>query len=295
MNAASLVRLVLLAAIWGGSFVLVRIISPMLGPVLTADLRILIAGLVLVVFLSLRGFGLQWSKYWKNYLVIGILNSALPFYLYSVAALYLPASYSAILNSSSPLFSAVLAHLWLGDSLNPKKAFGLLLGMTGVAVVAKVGPIGLSPLVGWAIAACLAASLCYALSGVYIKKYSGGANSRAIAAASQLLGGLALAPFTFSSNVSVKVFTPFVVGNLLVLALVCSGVAYLLFYRLVADVGPTKALTVTFLVPVFGVLFGSLFLNETVTTSMLAGCALIVLGTAIVLNISVSGAASSRA
>lgn len=282
MRTADTGRLVALAAIWGGSFIFIRVLAPVLGPVLTATTRVLIAGVALVLYCRAVGFDTQLHRYWRDFLLIGIVNSAIPFLLFAFAALHIPASYSVILNSATPLFGAVLAAAFLAERLTVDKLAGLVAGALGVALVSRAGPVAPDLWFGAAVAACLSAALCYAAAGVYIRRRVRGAKPLAIAAWSQVFAGLVLLPFVPFAPARGE-FTLLILGNVLGLALLCSAVAYLLYYRLIADVGPTRALTVTLLMPVFGMLWGALFLDEVVTPAMIAGCALIVGGTAMVL------------
>jgi drug/metabolite transporter (DMT)-like permease len=287
MNAASLVRLVALGAIWGGSFIFLRVLAPVFGPVLTANLRLLIGGLTLLAYFRAVGFDVELRKYWKKYLFIGTVNSALPFFLFAFAAQYIPASYSAILNSTAPLFGAMFSAAWLGDTLTPRKISGLALGALGVSLVTGAGPVNVlsgsgNEMFVWAVAACLIGALSYGFSAVFIKKYAVGIKPMAMAGASQFMAGLVLLPavpfYPMRSSL-----TSFVILNMLALALLCSGVAYLLYFRLIADLGPTRALTVTFLMPVFGIIWAILFLGEKITSSMILGCFFILVGTGLVL------------
>lgn len=283
MKPADIVRLVVLAAIWGGSFIFMRTLAPVLGPVLTATSRVTIAGVALVAYFRVTGFDAEVRRQWRHYLVIGVLNSAVPFLLFSFAAVHIPASYSAILNTATPLFAALLSALWLDERLTVVRVCGLAAGVAGVALVTGAGPVAADETFAMAVAACLVAALCYALSGMYIKLRAGTVKPMAIAGWSQVFAGavlLPLVPFAPRSGA----ITPAVVGNVLGLALVCSAVAYLLYYRLIADVGPTRAMTVTFLLPLFGMLWSVLFLAEQITWPMLAGCALIVGGTVFVVR-----------
>jgi len=276
-------RLVALAAIWGASFIFFRVLVPVLGPVATATARVLIAGVTLLLYCRATGFDTQWRRYWREYLVLGIVNSAFPFVLYAFAALHIPASYSAILNSVAPLFGALLALVFLGEPLTPGKLAGLVAGVSGVALVSNAGPVAAENWFHVAVAACLVAALCYAAAGIYVKRRAAGAKPLAIAAWSQFFAGIVLLPFVPLSPPTGELTAP-VIANVLALALLCSAVAYLLYYRLIADVGPSSALTVTFLIPPFGMLWGALFLGEAITPPMLAGCALILGGTAAVLR-----------
>jgi len=276
-------RLLALSAIWGSSFIFIRVIAPVLGPVLTVVSRVLIGGAVLVAYCRIIRLDAELARHWRQYAVIGVVNSTLPFMLFAFAALSIPASYSVILNSTAPLFTALLAVPLLGERLTLSKVAGLLVGAAGVALVSRAGPV-VPDLSFWvAIAACLGATTCYAVSSIYMKKYAAGAKPIAIAGWSQIFAALALAPFVpFAPPTSAV--TPLIVGNVLLLALLCSSIAYVLYYRLIADIGPTRALTMAFLMPAFGMLWGALFLDEPITLPMIAGCALVIGGATAVLR-----------
>jgi drug/metabolite transporter (DMT)-like permease len=279
----SVVRLLVLASIWGGSFIFMRVVAPALGPVLTAELRVAIGGGALLAYFALIGFKVEWRAHWTHYVVIGVVNSAIPFLLYAFAAMHIPASYSAIINSTAPLFSALFAAIWLGERLTLMRVAAFVLGGVGVAMVARLGPAAPDPWMPAAIGACVLAAACYGLSGVYVKKRASHVKPLAIAGASQVCAAIAILPAVpFASPLGD--INGVVVANLLGLALLCSGFAYMLFYRLIADLGPTRALTVTFLIPVFGVAWGVLFLGERVTWSMALGCALVVAATMLVVR-----------
>jgi drug/metabolite transporter (DMT)-like permease len=282
MPVMDIILLLILSAIWGSSFIFMRYLAPLIGPIATADMRMFIAGVCLVVFFAIIRFSPQWRKNWKHFLVIGLLNSAVPFVLYSVAALYLPASMEAIFNSLSPMFGAIFAALWLGETLTARKLIGLVMGIAGVAVMSSLGSVTASVSTALAIAACLLAPACYGLAGAYIKKRASAVPPRAIAGGSQLLGGIALMPFLFLDPPPLAAISLPLVLLVLAFAVLCSAVAYLIYYRLIADVGPTKALTVTFLIPVFAMLWGAMFLGEGVTASIVAGAAIILVGTFLV-------------
>ena len=283
MRRADIERLIALAAIWSLSFVFIRVLVPALGPVGVATGRVLIAGVALVAWFAVTRVDADVRHRWRAYLFVGVLNSALPFLLFAYAALHLPASYLVILNAVTPLFAAVASAVWLGERLTVVKLSGLVTGVAGVALVSRAGPLVPDAAFALAVAASLGAALCYALAGVWLKKRGSALRPVAIAGWSQLLAGLALLPIAVATPVPGPI-TAAVVINLLVLALVCSGVAYLLYYRLIADVGPTRAMTVTFLLPALGMLWGAMFLDETVTLPMVAGAALIVGGTFAVLR-----------
>ncbi|HVO87866.1 MAG TPA: DMT family transporter, partial [Casimicrobiaceae bacterium] len=252
-------------------------------PFWVADARVLIGGIALAVGLAAAGVDSGLRRHWLPYAVMGVVNCAVPFALYGYAALHLPASYLAILNAATPLFASVAAALWLNERFTLRAAVGLAAGVAGVALVSRAGPIAPDGAFALAVGASLAAALCYALAGVWLKRYGGSSPPIAIAAWSQLWAGVALLPFSVPSQVAGPIGTSVVI-NLLLLGLVCSAAAYLLYFRLIADVGPTRAMTVTFLMPAFGMLWGGLLLHEAITLPMIAGALLIVGGTASVLR-----------
>jgi drug/metabolite transporter (DMT)-like permease len=284
MSIADFIRLIALAAIWGGSFIFMRVLAPVLGPLLTAHFRLLIAGVALLLYFRVIKFDLEWRRFWKQYLIIGAINSAVPFFLFSFAALYIPASLSVILNSTAPFFAALFSALWLGERLTVVKTSGLIIGAIGVVLVVGLAPVTATPMYAWSVAAGVFAAVCYGFAAIYLKKHGKGAKPMGIAGGAQMVAALLLAPAIPFSPVRGEV-TVTVAVEVVVFALLCSAVAYLLYYKLIVDVGPTKALTVTFLMPVFGMLWGATILDEKITASMVGGVALIILGTCLVLGV----------
>ena len=283
MRGSDVARLIALAVIWSASFVFIRVLAPPLGPVWTATLRVLVAGVALVAWLAIAGVDADVRRHWRAYLVVGLVNSAAPFLLFSWAALTLPASYLVILNAASPMFAALAAAIWLGEHLTGAKLVGLAVGAAGVALVSRAGPLAPTPDVLLAVIASLGGALCYAIAGVWLKRHRAGLQPVAIAGWSQMGAAAALLPVAAATPMPGPI-TPAVVANLAALALVCSGIAYLLYYRLIRDIGPTRAMTVTFLMPALGMLWGVLFLGEAVNATMLAGAGLVIAGTAAVLR-----------
>ena len=283
MRSADLARLVGLACIWSLSFVFMRIVAPALGPAWTAALRVLIGGTMLVVWLVYTRQDANVRGNWRAYLLIGAVNSALPFALFAYAALSLPAAYLAILNATVPLYAVVLAAVWLDEPLTVAKIAGIVSGIVGVGVVTGVGGIEMTTATWLATAAILLATLCYAVSAIGIKLRGQALPPYGIAAWSQIFAAVVLIPPGVAMPPSGP-FTLVVAANLAGLGLLCSGVAYLLYYRLIRDIGPTRTATLTFLLPVFGMVWGWLLLGESITLTMLAGTALIVGGTAAVLR-----------
>ena len=283
MSPASSALLVLLAALWGGSFVFMRVAAPALGPLPLAYARVGLAAAALLLLAFAQRRVPPFRTRWREFTVLGVVNSALPFALFSFALLHVPASTAAILNATSPFFAAIAAAYWLDEALTWRKIAGMGLGLAGVTTLVGWHPEAITVGVALALAACLAGSLCYALGGVYAKHSLSDVPSFAVACASQMTAAVALMPLLPFATIPGPV-TALVAANVVALALASTALAYLIYFRLIADAGPQRALTVTFLIPLFGVLWGALFLGEPVTASMLAGGALVVAGTALALR-----------
>lgn len=281
MRAVDYVRLVVLAAIWGASFVFMRAAAPTLGPAWTAEVRLLVGGVALLAWFRCTGFEPRLRRHWREYLVIGAVNSGAPFFLYAFAAMHAPASLLAVVNASSPMFGMLFGALFAGERVGAARAVGLVVGAAGVALVTRPAGDAAGPLFGWAVAAALGACAGYGLTGVVLKRFAASAPPLGIAAGNQLAAALLLAPL-LPLLPPAAAPTPLVIANVLGLALLASAVAFVLYFRLIADCGATRALTVTYLIPAFGVLWGALFLGEALPPGMLAGGALIVAGTLLV-------------
>lgn len=279
-----LTEFVLLAAIWGSSFLFTRLGATEFGALPTAGLRVTIAALFLLPLLLARG---QWSAlrtHWKKIFFLGMLNSGLPFALYAYALLSISTGLSSLLNATVPLFGALVAWLWLKDRPHGINVAGLLIGFAGVAMLAS-GKASFKPdasgvVTGWAVLACLGACLCYGLAASFTRRYLSGQPSLVIATGSQLGASVGLALPTLWLWPSQVPSTSAWLA-LLAVGVLCTGVAYVLYFRLIAKMGAASSLTVTFLIPVFAVVYGVIFLGETVSGWMLLCGAIILLGTAL--------------
>lgn len=269
----------LLAAMWGASFMFLRLGAVEFGALPAAGLRVAIAALTLAPVMLARGLGPQLRRHWKPALLCGVINSALPFALYAWALLSISTGMSAILNATVPLFGALVAWLWLGERLDASRTLGLVIGFVGVALLAgdqagfKPGTGGLSRL--WPVAACLLATLSYGLSASFARRYMDGLNPLMSATGSQIGAALALALPTVLLWPA-QTPRPRAWLALLALGVLCTALAYVLYFRLIARLGPARAVTVTFAVPVFAVAYGVALLGETLTSRMLL-CGLVVL------------------
>ena len=278
------IEFILLGAIWGASFLFTLLGTVEFGALPTAAIRVAVAAAFLFPLLWLRGLAPQLRRHWKSVFLIGVLNSGIPFACYAFALLSITTGMSAILNATVPLFGALIAWVWLKDRPTASRALGLAIGFAGVAVLAwdkasfKPDASGIAP--GWAVLACLLACLCYGVSATATKRYLGSVPALVIATGSQIGATLALALpalwFWPAHMPSLKAWL-----SLLALGVLCTGIAYVLYFRLIEQAGPARTLAVTFVIPVFAVFYGVLFLGEPVTAGMLLCGLTIVLGTAL--------------
>jgi drug/metabolite transporter (DMT)-like permease len=274
--------LLALGALWGGSFLFIRVAVPSLGPLLLMELRVGIASLALVLFAAAVGRRPKLRARWRQFLLIGTLNAAIPFTLIAAAEIHLTASLAAILNSTTVMFAAVAAAVWSRDPLTAKKVVGIVLGVIGVAVLVGWDPVELDGAVLLSVGAMLAASLSYGISAVYVKRTFVGVPPLGMAIG-QLTGAtVVLFPFA-ALSVPGESPPPAATASVLALALLSTALAYLFYFRLITNVGPTSTVTVTLLVPVFGLLFGVLFLDEPFGPGTLAGLG-IVLGSVVLVT-----------
>lgn len=280
MKRSDLACLLLLAALWGSSYLFMRLSAGEFGPVALAGGRAGIAALVLLPVVVWRGGLADWRAHWPQLLVVGLTQSALPFVLFSFAAAHIPSGLSAILGATTPLFTALIAWFWLGDRLDASRVTGLAVGFSGVLwlVGDKAGLDAGGSSAGWAVAACLLAALLYGFSSNYTKRTLASASPLAVAAGTQLASALLLA-LPAAGAWPEAAPTPRAWAALIVLGVACSAVAYALFYRLIARVGAARTVSVTYLIPVFGVLWGRVFLGEPLTLHLALGCAVILAGT----------------
>lgn len=283
-----LAGLLVLAAIWGLSFVFIRVAVPALGPALLVELRVGIAALALLAYAALSGqIRRPWTvsrKRLVQYLVLGATSAAVPFVLISSAELVISATVASIVNATTPLFAALIATRWLGERLTGSVALGLALGFGGVVVLVRGGTVPGWPWGALAVGASLLASLFYAVSTIYTRRAFAGTASLPLTIGDQSAAAVLLVPLAAATAGSARFSGPVVVA-VLGLSLVCTAIAYLIFFTLIRRVGPTRAVTVTFLIPVFGALWAGLSLGEPFTVSVGIGLAMILGGVALVTGV----------
>ncbi|WP_448131774.1 DMT family transporter [Stutzerimonas chloritidismutans] len=290
MRPLDMFRLLALAAIWGASFLFLRIIAPVLGTFPTAFFRVLLASAGLLVILLLLRTRWDFRGKLGLCLVLGVINSGLPFALYSVAAQLVPAGYSAIFNATTPMMGVLIGALFFAEELTLAKIIGVFSGLGGVALLMRIGPVPFDTELLLGALACLGATACYGFGGFLTRRWINqgeGLDSEVVAFGSQLGAALCLLPWFGLSLLNappVNWGDSTVWLSLLGLGLVCTAFAYILYFRLLADIGPVKTLTVTFLIPPFGVLWGVIFLDEPLSWAYVQGGALIALALWLILR-----------
>jgi drug/metabolite transporter (DMT)-like permease len=285
MRQRDLLDLLLLAALFGASFLFMRVAVPELGPGPLAALRVGLGALTLLPIALMRGRLPVIGRHWKAILAVGALNSAIPFMLYSYAAQSLGAGFLSVANAITPVWGAVIGWVWLKDRLPRSRVLGLGIAVVGIIVLVwdKLDFRGGNG-DGMAILAAIGAPLCYGMAANWTKRFLSSVDALSSATGSLIGASLMLAPFAMWSWPSTPVSALAWLATL-ALAVGCTGFAYILFFRLISRIGPTAAVSVTLLVPVFGVLWGVWLLDESVTPSILAGACVIMLGTALALGL----------
>ncbi len=276
MQLSSLLTLFILAAIWGASFLFMRISAPEFGVITLVFIRALLAGIVLIPFVIASKATNDLTQQWKAMAIVGLFNTAIPFVLFNYSSLHLQAGVNAILNGTAPMFAALIAFVWLKDKLNTLAICGLVMGFAGVVAISydKTHGATISVL---PIFAALGATFCYGVAANYIKKSVKGCNPIALATGSQIFTALILfVPMLF--DIPPKIPSNLAWLSALGLSIFGTGIAYLLYFYLIGKEGAAKAITVAYLVPLFGIIWGALFLKESLSMSVLLGGALILLG-----------------
>jgi drug/metabolite transporter (DMT)-like permease len=287
MSARNIIELVVLAALWGASFLFMRVAVPEFGAIALIEARVLIAGLVLLPFWWARESAQSRQKvieHWPKLLVVGLLNSAIPFVLFAYSMLYITGGIAAILNGTAPIWGAVVAWVWLKRRLALNGVIGLLVGFVGVVILVSDELAVPAHGKALAMAAAAFAPILYGIVANYTSEKLSEVSSLSIATFSQIAAAISLLPFLFCF-MPAKMPSANAWAALLALSVLCTSVAYLLYFKLLAEIGSTRAITVTFLIPLFGSLWGTLFIDERITVMMVVGMGAILLGTALVTGV----------
>ncbi len=295
MSIANLLQLIVLAALWGASFLFIRVGVAEFGVAPLMAVRVGIGALFLIVMLlARRNVAATVGTMRRRALplfVVGILNSAAPFCLFAFAELTLSAGATSVINATTPLFGALVAYVWLKDRLTTMRSIGMAIGFAGVLLLVwnQIATDGAAssglPVQGMlAAAAALGASALYGVAGNFAKKYLMDVDATANAAGSMIGATIMLAPIALLTWPATPI-SAHAWSAVIALGVCCTGIAYFLYFRLVAAAGPARAMTVTFVIPLFGILWGALFLSEHVSLVMLEGCAVVLVGTALATGI----------
>lgn len=286
MSNANLARLILLGLIWGTSFMLMRIAAPVFGPVLTTFGRALLGALALYLYARYKGVNFAWRRNAKTYLIIGVSNTAIPFSLFAWSALYIPSAYMATMNSLAPIFTAVFGFLLLAERLTTLRIAAFLLGLFGVAVLVGIGPTAITAEVIGGVLACILAAINYGFAATYTRMNAKDIPSVATAAGSQCAAALVLLPFALPAIPhAIQFGTAQACLSVVILGAVCTGVAYGLFFHLIAAEGASKAVTVTFLVPATASVWAWLLLGEPITLGTVTGISIVLIATSMSLGL----------
>ncbi len=258
----------------------IRVAAPVMGPWVLAGGRVGLAMLTLAALMWILKHDWPWHE-WRGLAVLGLLTVALPFMLYAWAGLHLPAGYSALLNTTAVLFGT-LSSAWLKeDTLSLRKLVGFGFGFAGVALIVRLGPVPLSANTGLAALACIGAAFCYGLSTPLMKRATTRMQPLAIAAGIHLIAWLMVLPGAVWSLPEAN-WTPVTVAAMSVLGIVTSGLAYWVHLRIVRQVSPVAAMSPMFMIPIFGVTWGHLFLGEELSSGIYIGGALVLVAVALV-------------
>ena len=284
MTAYDAGRWLLLATLWSMQYILMRVAVPAFGTALVAESRALFAACFLVpwtLLVARQSIGLR--AHWREHVAVGLVNNVLPFVCYAWAATVLPASYLAVTNGMVPLWSGIIAAPALGERLDARRVAGFVLGIAGIALIVRLGPVEVSLSTVLGVLAAMAGAFFFGWAGVVIRQRTGRVAPISLATGSIVFSAAALAP-AWAKAPPVELWTPQATVALLSLGTLVSGLAYLPFFTLVRDIGPTRTLTVGLAVPVLGILWGWLFLGEIVTLTMLAGTALVLAALVLVMK-----------
>ena len=270
-------ELIFLSAIWGSSFLFLRLTSPVFGPIFLIEMRVLSGLAVLLPLVLFLGKRAEFQKHWKMIATVSLMNMAIPFCFFAFSAVYIGAGLLSIINATVPIFSACVAYVVYKERLSRSSLLGLLIGFLGV-VVLMFNPDESFGSSGWlAILSALLACLLYGTAINLTVNNLQGVSGLAITAGGLFVSSLVLLPFALWARPEVLP-----VGNIwwsvFALGIVCTGFGFVMFYRLIDRIGAGRAIMTTYLIPVFSILWGNIFLGESVTLIMVVGCILVLLG-----------------
>ena len=274
MELKNWILLILLGAVWGSAFMFIKISADDFGPILLVNLRLLLAGALFLPFLLRKKYLAHFKSHFPGILILSIFSNAFPFTMFSYASLGATSNMLGILNGTTAFMTMVVAYFWLKESISLKQMFGIILGFLGILVL--VNPANGSATLG-ASGFALVGALSYSFSGVYIQKYQLNANKFVLIGWAMLFGGLLLTPLSFF-NLPAQIPDNNAIAALMWLGIVSTGIAYLGYIRLIEQIGAVRTSTVTYLLPVFSIIWGSIFLQEKITWIIFGGFIFVMIG-----------------
>ena len=274
MELKNWILLILLGSVWGSAFMFIKISADDFGPILLVNLRLLLAGALFLPFLLQKKYLAYFKSHFPGIFILAIFSNAFPFTMFSYASLGATSNMLGILNGTTAFMTMVVAYFWLKESITPKQIFGIILGFLGILVL--VNPANGSATLG-ASGFALVGALSYSFSGVYIQKYQLKANKFVLIGWAMLFGGLLLTPLSFF-NLPDQMPDNNAIAALLWLGIVSTGIAYLGYIRLIEQIGAVRTSTVTYLLPVFSIIWGSIFLQEKITWIIFGGFIFVMIG-----------------
>jgi|TARA_S200000501_G_scaffold350655_1_gene367864 drug/metabolite transporter (DMT)-like permease len=274
MELKDWILLTALAAIWGSAFMFIKISAVDFGPILLVTLRLLIAGLVFMPFLLRKKKRSLFKSYLPAILIIAIVSNAIPFTMFAYASLGATSNMLGILNGTTAFLTTVIAYFWLKESVSLKQIVGLLLGFIGVLIL--VNPSNGSTTFIASMCAMIG-SLCYAFNATYLQKYHSNSDKIVLIGWSMLFGGFFMIPLA-SFNLPDAIPDTNSILALFWLAVISTGLGYLAYVRLIDRIGAVKTVTLTYLLPVFSIIWGAIFLQEKITSIILGGFIFVMMG-----------------
>ena len=268
------ILITILGAVWGSAFMFIKIATPELGPIALVNIRLAVAGLIFIPFLLQQKYLKHFRRNFKNILVLSVINTALPFSLFAYASLESSSNMLSILNGTTAIMAVVISTIWLKIRLNFFQIMGVFIGLFGIVVLANPDNVYISMK---ATIFCLSAAFCYALSANYIQKFAYKTNTIVLIGWTLVIASVLLLPITFF-NLPSQFPSNSVIFSILWLGVISTGVAFLGYVRLIEKVGAVKTATVAYFIPVFGVIWGYVFLGEPITLQILIGMILILIG-----------------
>ena len=268
------ILLTVLGALWGSAFMFIKVATPEFGPIALVNTRLIIASFIFLPILLQKKYFHLLKPIWKQVLVLAILNNAIPFTLFSFASFGADSNILAILNATTAFNTMIIAYIWIGENVSVKQLFGLLLGFIGIFIL--VNPQNSETTLISSMSALLA-SFFYSYSTVYIQRQSVNANKMVLIGWSIIFSAVIMFPVTiFYLPDTIPSISA--IGSAIWLGAISTGIGFLGYVRLIDKIGAVKTSTVAYFLPVFGIIWGNIFLDEVITFSVIVGCGAILFG-----------------